>query len=97
MRTAPILHIVVTRCGPEIVHTRSFVSLENAESYYEWKSNNLDPRDPKWPADSCQLVIAELTPIKEKGAAATAPRVPVRPSTFQGADGRDNDTFSRRR
>lgn len=95
--TEPILHIVVTRHGADIVHTRSFVSLENAESYYEWKSAHLDPRDPKWPADSCSLVIAELTPIKEKGAVAAAPRRPVRPSTFQGADGRDNDTFSRRR
>lgn len=72
--TEPILHIVVTRHGADIVHTRSFVSLDNAESYYEWKSRNLDPNDPKWPADSCSLVIAQLTPIKEKGAVAAAPR-----------------------
>jgi hypothetical protein len=92
----PILHIVVTRRGNEIVHTRSFVALENAESYFEWKSANLDPNDPKWPADSCELVIAQLTPIKEKGAVAAAPSVTVPRALRKRQDG-DDDTFSRRR
>jgi len=78
--TEPILHIVVTRHGADIVHTRSFVSLENAESYYQWKSNNLAPHDPKWPADSCSLVIAEVTTVKEKGAVAPAPRKAFAPA-----------------
>lgn len=92
----PILHIVVTRRGSEIVHTRSFVALENAESYFEWKSSNLDPHDPKWPADSCQLVIAQLTPVKEKGAVAAAPRMTVPARLREQRDG-DDDTFPRRR
>lgn len=71
----PILHVVVTRYQGAIVHTRSFVSLDNAESYFDWKANNLDPADPKWPADKCSLVIAEVTTVKEKGAADTAPPV----------------------
>jgi hypothetical protein len=99
-----LLHIVITRYGEQIVHTRSFVALQNAESYFQWKSNNLNPNDPKWPADSCALAIAQLTPVKEKGAVAAAPRTTLpsaaatqRRHTPYGGGYSDDDTFSGRR
>jgi len=69
-----LLHSVLTSLRGEVVHIASFAKLDKAQSYFEWKSSNLNPEDPKYPADAVRLCSSELVTLKDKGPVAAGPR-----------------------